>query len=167
MGEILLLIRLALFGIFVLAGIGKLMDLEGSEKAVRAFGVPEPLAKPIGYGLPVIEIILAFLFLFVSTSWVAAIGAVLLISVFLGGMIYQIAQGNAPDCHCFGQIHSEPVGKVSLLRNGGFAILALFLVTQGRADHGASLGVSYSDMTSTIVLVLVLAVFAVGVRLEE
>lgn len=161
MGEILLIIRLALFGIFVLAGIGKLMDLEGSEKAVKGFGVPDSLAKPIGVGLPVFEIVLALSFLFVTTSWFAAIGSVLLISVFLGGMIYQIAQGKAPDCHCFGQIHSEPVGKSSLLRNGGFAILALFLAIQGRANQGASLADDNSGMT--IVLILILVVLAVGV----
>lgn len=160
MGEILLILRLFLFGIFALAGIGKLMDPEGSEKAVKGFGVPDSLAKPIGVGLPIFELVLAFLFLFVSTSWFAAIGAVLLIAVFLGGMIYQIAQGNAPDCHCFGQIHSEPVGKSSLLRNGGFAILALFLAIQGRANQGASLSDDNSGMT--IVLVLMLAVLAVA-----
>lgn len=157
----LLLIRLFLFGVFALAGIGKLMDLDGSEKAVKGFGVPDSLAKPVGVGLPIFELVLAFLFLFVSTSWFAANAAVLLISVFLGGMIYQIAQGNAPDCHCFGQIHSEPVGKSSLLRNGGFAILALFLAIQGRANQGASLADDNSGMT--IVLILVLAVLAVGV----
>jgi thiol-disulfide isomerase/thioredoxin len=161
MGEILLLVRLALFGVFALAAIGKLMDPEGSEKAVKGFGVPDSLAKPVGVGLPIFELVLAFLFLFVSTSWFAAIAAVLLISVFIGGMIYQIAQGKAPDCHCFGQIHSEPVGKSSLLRNAGFAILALFLAIQGRANQGASLADDNSGMT--IVLILVLAVLAVGV----
>jgi uncharacterized membrane protein YphA (DoxX/SURF4 family) len=44
---ILLLVRLFLFGVFVFAGIGKLLDLEGSEKAVKGFGVPEPLSKPV------------------------------------------------------------------------------------------------------------------------
>lgn len=161
MGEILLLVRLALFGVFALAGIGKLMDLEGSEKAVKGFGVPDSLVKPIGVGLPIFEIVLALSFLFVTTSWFAAVAAVLLISIFLGGMIYQIAQGNAPDCHCFGQIHSEPVGKSSLLRSGVLALLALFLAVQGRANQGASLADDGSGMT--ILLILVLAVLAVGV----
>lgn len=163
MSEVLLIIRLGLFAIFALAGIGKLMDLEGSEKAVKGFGVPNALAKPIGIGLPIFELLLAFLFLFVSTSWFAAVVAVLLIAVFLGGMIYQIAQGNAPDCHCFGQIHSEPVGKSSLIRNGVFGLLALGLAVQGTDGQGASLVENNTGMASTVVLVLVLAALAVAV----
>ncbi len=163
MEVILLIIRLAMFAIFALAGIGKLMDLEGSEKAVKGFGVPDSLAKPIGIGLPIFELFLAFLFLFVTTSWFAAVLAVLLIAVFLGGMIYQIAQGNAPDCHCFGQIHSEPVGKSSLIRNGVFGLLALVLAVQGSDGQGASLADNNTGMASTVVLVLVLAALAVAV----
>lgn len=163
MDEVLLLIRLALFGIFSLAGIGKLMDLEGSEKAVKGFGVPDALAKPIGIGLPIFEIFLAFGFLFASTSWFAAVLAVLLIAAFLGGMIYQIAQGNAPDCHCFGQIHSEPVGKSSLIRNGIFGVLALTLAVQGSDGQGASLVDNNSGMASTLIMILVLGLLAVAV----
>ncbi len=159
---VLLLIRLFLFGVFALAGIGKLLDLPGSERAVKAFGVPDSLAKPVSIGLPIFELVLAFAFLTVATSWFAAVAAVLLISVFLGGMIYQIAQGNAPDCHCFGQIHSEPVGKSSLIRNGVFAVLALFLAIQGSASQGASLAGNDSGMSSFI-LVLILAGLAVGI----
>ncbi len=163
MDEILLLIRIALFAIFALAGIGKLMDIEGSEKAVKGFGVPDALAKPVGIGLPIFEIFLAFGFLFIATSWFAAVLAVLLIAVFLGGMIYQIAQGNAPDCHCFGQIHSEPVGKSSLIRNGIFGVLALSLAVQGSDGQGASLVSNNSGMASTLIMILVLGLLAVAV----
>ena len=47
MEVILLLIRIFLFAVFALAGIGKLLDLQGSEKAVKEFGVPEDFAKPV------------------------------------------------------------------------------------------------------------------------
>ena len=69
-----LLIRLFLVAIFALAGIGKLLDLKGSEKAVKDFGVPEDLAKPFSVLLPVAEIFIAILLLFVQTSWLGAIG---------------------------------------------------------------------------------------------
>lgn len=132
-------LRIFLAGVFFLAGIGKLLDLKGAEKAVRDFGVPESLAKPFGFLLPVFEICLAVLLLFVQTSWFGAIGATLLLTVFIGGMLWQMKLGNAPDCHCFGQIHSEPVGKKSLLRNVIFAILALLLVISGREHQGFSI----------------------------
>src|SRR4029079_6083212 len=100
MDVILLLIRLFLFGVFALAGVTKLLDPTGSEKAVKDFGVPEDLAKPVTYALPIAEIAIGFLFLFLGTSWLAATGGLLLLLVFIGGMVYQMAKGNAPDCHC-------------------------------------------------------------------
>jgi thiol-disulfide isomerase/thioredoxin len=62
-----------------------------------------------------------------------------LLLVFIAGMIYQLASGKAADCHCFGQLHSEPVGKKSLLRNVLFSALALFLVGKGSGYQGLSL----------------------------
>jgi len=134
----LLLIRLCLVAIFALAGIGKLLDLDGSEKAIKDFGVPDILAKPFSVLLPFAEILIAVLLLFVQTSWLGAIGGFLLLLTFIGGMLFQMAKGNAPDCHCFGQIHSEPVSAKSLIRNGIFAILAFFLVLSGKDNQGAS-----------------------------
>lgn len=136
---ILLLIRLFLAAIFMLAGIGKLLDLEGSEKAVKDFGVPDAAAKSVAVGLPIAEIIIALLLLPISTAWFGAIGGFLLLLIFIGGMLWQMAKGNAPDCHCFGQIHSEPVSAKSLIRNALFAILSFFLVLQGRENQGLSL----------------------------
>ena len=136
---ILLLIRLILFAIFALAGIGKLLDLKGSEKAVKAFGTPEEFAKFFAVGLPFAEIVFAGCLLFVETSWVGAIGAELLLLTFIGGMIWQLAKGNAPDCHCFGAIHSEPVSRKSLIRNVVFAVLAFVLILSGKSNQGADL----------------------------
>src|SRR5687767_1163537 len=102
MEVILLLIRIFLFAVFALAGVGKLLDLPGSEKAVKEFGVPDDLAKGFSIALPIAELILALLLLPVTTAWLGAIGGFLLLAVFIGGMIWQIAQGRAPDCHCFG-----------------------------------------------------------------
>jgi thiol-disulfide isomerase/thioredoxin/uncharacterized membrane protein YphA (DoxX/SURF4 family) len=136
---ILLLIRIVLFAIFALAGIGKLLDLKGSEKAVRAFGTPEELAKFFAVALPFAEIIFAVCLLFVETSWLGAVGAMILLLTFIGGMIWQLAQGNAPDCHCFGAIHSEPVSKKILIRNIVFAVLAFVLILSGKNNQGANI----------------------------
>lgn len=163
MDVILLLIRLSLFGIFALAGVGKLLDRAGSEKAVKEFGVPEDLAQPVAYALPIVEITIGLFLLFVATSWLAAIAGLLLLLVFIGGMIFQMAKGNAPDCHCFGQIHSEPVGKTSLIRNIGFAILSLLLVAQGRGNQGLDLTSSPNDMLQAVLVLGILVLLAVAV----
>ncbi|MGI8469041.1 MAG: redoxin domain-containing protein [Pyrinomonadaceae bacterium] len=158
METILLFVRIVLAVIFALAGIGKLLDLAGSEKAVKGFGIPENLAKPFSIALPIAELFFALLLLFTSTAWLGAIGAFLLLAVFIGGMIWQMAQGNAPDCHCFGAIHSEPVSLKSLIRNGVFAIFALFLIAQGRESQG----LSFADLTNEMAIQLFLGLAMVA-----
>lgn len=155
----LLIVRLLLFGIFAIAGVGKLLDLDGSEKAVKAFGTPDPFAKPFSILIPIAELIFAFCFLFVTYSWVGALGGLILLTTFIGGMLWQMKQGNAPDCHCFGQIHSEPVGPKSLIRNLIIAVLAIVLVVSGRSNQGLSLG----DTPDRIVQNVVLAMLVVSV----
>jgi peroxiredoxin/uncharacterized membrane protein YphA (DoxX/SURF4 family) len=162
METLLLLIRLILVGIFALAGIGKLLDLQGSEKAIKDFGVPEDLAKPFSVLLPVAEIFIAILLLFVQTSWLGAISGFLLLLVFIGGMLIQMAKGNAPDCHCFGQIHSEPVSAKSLIRNAVFATLAFVLIVSGQDNQGLSLFDSSNDSSEGNFMTLILSLATVG-----
>jgi thiol-disulfide isomerase/thioredoxin len=138
MESILLLSKLFLAAIFGIAGITKLMDLKGSEVAVRDFGVPEVLVKPISIILPLSEVVIAALFFSLTTSWIGALAALLFLVWFTIGMGYQMAKGNAPDCHCFGQLYNEPVRISSLVRNAIFSIPAIFLVTRGISGQGPS-----------------------------
>jgi thiol-disulfide isomerase/thioredoxin/uncharacterized membrane protein YphA (DoxX/SURF4 family) len=157
---VLLIIRLILFGVFAVAGISKLLDPEGAKKAMRDFGTPEEFTSFFAVGLPFAELTFAVCLLFVGMSWVGAAGALLLLTTFIGGMIWQMAQGNAPECHCFGQIHSEPVGKKSLIRNVAFALLALVLLFSGRERQGLDLAATTVGMLQ-IVLILFLVILGV------
>jgi peroxiredoxin/uncharacterized membrane protein YphA (DoxX/SURF4 family) len=127
----LLVVRLILFAVFAVAGIGKLLDIKGAIKATENFGVPKVLAKVIGNALPFLELLLAFGLLFETTSRFAAIGLTSLLAVFIGGMLNQMRLGNAPECHCFGQFKSEPVSRKSVARNVVFAVMSLILVFAG------------------------------------
>ncbi len=158
MEVVLLLIRLFLFGVFALAGIGKLLDLAGAEKAVKDFGVPGNLAKPLAIALPVAELLIALLLLPVATAWLGAIGGFLLLATFIGGMIWQMAKGNAPDCHCFGAIASEPVSAKSLIRNIVFAVLAFIAVASGANNQG----LSFTDLTNEMAIQLFLGLATLG-----
>ncbi len=157
----LLILRLALAAVFGVAGIAKLFDPAGSEKAFGDFGLPKAIAKPMVYLLPAFELAVAGSLLFISTSWFGAIGSAAMFVIFTGGMLYQMAKGNAPNCHCFGQIHSEPVGVTSVGRNVLLIILAVFLVFQGQAGQGLSLVNSNQDVMQFViglaVVVLLLA----------
>lgn len=160
MEAILLVIRLILFAVLAVAGVSKLLDPEGAKKALRDFGTPDEFAGFFAVALPFAEIVFGVCLLFVSTSWVGAAGALVLMVTFTGGMMWQISQGKAPDCHCFGQIHSEPVGKKSLLRNVIFALLAGVLLFSGRDRQGLELAATPSGMVQ-MVLILFLVILGV------
>lgn len=162
MDALLLIARLALAGIFAVAGVGKLLDLAGSQQAVRNFGLPERLAKPGGIALPIVELIIAALLLPVTTARYGAIAGFVLMLVFIGAIANQLRKGNQPDCHCFGQIHSEPAGPKTLIRNGIFAAVALFVAIAGWNDAGTSLTGWVHDRSGFDWIVLGLGVIAVA-----
>src|SRR5665648_353258 len=139
MDAIMLLVRVLLVGVFGLAAVTKLADLPGSRAAMEGFGVPKRFAAPAGIALPLVELAIAVLFLPVSTAWWGAIGGLLLMLAFIAAIGYTLSQGRTPDCHCFGLVYSEPVGRSTLVRNSIFAVLAAVLVLRGPDGQGASL----------------------------
>lgn len=163
MEPLLLLIRLGLVGVFGIAAFGKLIDREGSAKALREFGIPELLVPAFVFLLPITEFAVAFGLIFVQTSWFAAIAGGTLLAVFTGGMLYQMAKGNAPDCHCFGQIHSEPVSISSVLRNVAFLALAIALIFAGRTNQGFDLASYNQDIMQLVIGTLVIGFLAAAV----
>ena len=167
MDAILLIARLALAAVFVLAGVGKLLDLKGSQEAVKNFGVPESLARPAGLALPIVELAIAALLIPASTALYGAIAAFLLMLLFIGGISFNLARGNQPDCHCFGQLHSEPAGPRTLVRNGIFAAVALFIIVFGWSDAGASTIGWSNTMSGFDWLVLILGVFLIAAVIAE
>lgn len=138
MDVVMLLLRLVLVGVFGLAGVTKLADLSGSRTAMRNFGVPERLAAFAGTALPLMELAIAVLLLPVATAWWAALGGLVLLLGFIGGISYNLWKGRTPDCHCFGQVYSKPVSRSTLRRNGVFALIAAILVFQGPNRQGYS-----------------------------
>ncbi len=133
MSILLLVARLLLAVVFVVAGLAKIVDLKGSQKAVKGFGVPSFLATPLGILLPFAELAVAVALIPSSWALYGAIGALVLLVVFIVGIGVNLSFGRKPDCHCFGQLHSEPVGASTLVRNLLLAIVAGFVIWQGAA----------------------------------
>jgi peroxiredoxin len=158
-----LLLRILLAGIFALAGFAKFADLKGSEKAFREFGVPAALALPGSIALSLAEIAIAVFLLSTDTSWHASIAASGLLLLFILQMIYQLARGNAPDCHCFGQVHSEPVGAKSVVRNLVFFALSSTLVVRGTSAQGASFSTLSNDAMMQLILGVAIAVLLAAI----
>jgi peroxiredoxin/uncharacterized membrane protein YphA (DoxX/SURF4 family) len=167
MDTALLLARLLLAGVFIVAGVAKLADRKGSKTALEGFGLPPALAAKGGYALPIVELIVGVLLIPRVTAPYAAIGAFLLLLSFVAGIAYNLSKGRTPDCHCFGQLHSEPVGTSTLVRNGVLAVVALFVATAGWDDPGPSLVAWIGDLSTAeqvIGVVALLAVIAVAIE---
>jgi peroxiredoxin len=134
----LLIARLVLALVFGLAGVAKLADRAGSKQAVINFGLPAPLATPLGIMLPLSELAIAATLIPSSTAFFGAVGALALLLLFITGISINLARGRKPECHCFGQLHSSPAGWKTLARNGALAAVAGFVLWQGPAGAGPS-----------------------------
>jgi hypothetical protein len=110
------------------AGLTKLADLKGSQRAMRDFGVPALLAPTLGILLPVAELAVAVTLFASMSAWWGALGALVLLLLFVGGISYNLAHGRQPDCYCFGQLHSAPASWPTLIRNGALALGAGLIV---------------------------------------
>jgi methylamine dehydrogenase accessory protein MauD len=134
----LLSIRLLVGGVFALASLTKLADLRGSRAAVAGFGVPARFASVLGTLLPVAELGVAAALIPASSARLGALGAVILLGTFVVAIARSIRRGDAPDCHCFGQLSSEPVGRRTLARNAILMGLAAFVAAAGWGNAGPS-----------------------------
>lgn len=122
-------IRVLLGLALLIAGAAKLADLPGSRAALEGFGLPPHLARPVGTVLPAAEIAVAALLAFNATARAGAVGALALLLAFSAGIAAAIQRGERPECHCAGQLHSEPAGPRALVRNlslAGLAAIAAF-----------------------------------------
>jgi uncharacterized membrane protein YphA (DoxX/SURF4 family) len=131
MSTAVLVLRLVLAGVFLTAGIGKLRDLPGSRRAVEDFGVSKRAADYLGVLLPLAEIAVAVALLFRPTAVWGAVGAAMLLAAFIVGIARALSRGEQPDCHCFGQIHSAPAGRSTLIRNAVLLSFAVVIVAYG------------------------------------
>ena len=152
--------------VFTVAGAAKLVDRQGSRQAIVDFGVPSAIASPLGLVLPLAELAVAVSLLPASTAWWGAVGALALLSVFIVGISINLARGRKPECHCFGQLHSAPVGWKTLARNGLLAGVAAFVLWEGYGGGAGPSALSWLEALSTAQLVgllggvLVLALLA-------
>jgi thiol-disulfide isomerase/thioredoxin/uncharacterized membrane protein YphA (DoxX/SURF4 family) len=135
MAVILLIVRLSLAAVFVVAAGTKLADVAGTRRAITSFGVPQGLATPLGWALPLLELLVAALLIPGTTAWLGGWGALALLAGFSVGIAVNLSRGNAPDCHCFGQLHSEPISEWTLARNGLLAALSLVVISWGRVNR--------------------------------
>jgi len=137
MDPVALVLRTVLAAVLAASGVAKLADLRGSREAMGGFGVPAGIARAAGLALPLAELAAA---LGLAVPGLARPAAVLATALFVSmslAIVRLLAIGQAPDCHCFGRLRSEPVGASTLVRSSTLALAAGLVAVHGA---GASLG---------------------------
>ena len=159
-----LIARLVLAAVFAVAGATKLADRPGTRKAAVDFGAPERFAAPIAVLLPLAELAVAALLVFPSTAVAGAVGALALLALFTVAISASLLRGQAPDCHCFGQLHSAPASWKTLARNGVLAALAVVALVEPSPSATDWLGrLEGAELVALAIGVAAATLLAVGV----
>jgi thiol-disulfide isomerase/thioredoxin len=137
MEVVVLIIRILLGAVFGVAALAKLADRVGAQQALRDFGVPSILVPWAGALLSLAELGIAIALIPAATAWWAACAACMLLVVFAAGITLALTRGNRPNCHCFGQLASRPIGWSTLARNLVLATAAAFVLLQGQVTVDA------------------------------
>jgi uncharacterized membrane protein YphA (DoxX/SURF4 family) len=133
-----LLLRLLLAGVLAVAGGLKLPDPDESVRAVRAYRLlPEAVVPLVGYGLPVLEVLLALALLLGVLVRASALASALLMLVFVVGVASAAARGLTIDCGCFGGGGEVAAGETryteEIVRDVGLLLAALVLARWPRS----------------------------------
>jgi peroxiredoxin/uncharacterized membrane protein YphA (DoxX/SURF4 family) len=131
MNDALVIARLGLSAVFFIAGVAKLADRSGTRQALTDFDVPPHLAASLLFIFPAAELTAATGLLFPTTARWGAAGSLVLLALFVAGLTRVLRRGEAPDCHCFGQLHSKPASWVTVGRNLMLVLPAAYIAIAG------------------------------------
>jgi len=135
-----LLARLILGGALLWAGGLKVTSLVDSARAVRAYQIlPYDFAGYVGYGLPLVEIVLGLLLVAGLLTRASAAAGGLLMVAFIIGIASAWARGLSIDCGCFGgggtiEASQTQYGQ-EILRDAGFVACASWLAFRPRTAY--------------------------------
>ncbi len=128
-----LLVRLAMGIIMIAAAVPKLMNVDESVRAVRAYRLlPEVFVPFAGTVLPYLEFVFGLVLIVgVFVRW-SAILWLALMAVFVFGVAWAWAKGYSIDCGCFGGGGDVPEGTTDypghMLERAVFVALGVFLL---------------------------------------
>jgi uncharacterized membrane protein YphA (DoxX/SURF4 family)/peroxiredoxin len=138
MTDALVIARLFLAVVFIVAGVAKFTDRPGTRQALADFDVPRHLARLLLLLLPAAELAAATALVFPTTARWGAAGSLVLLALFVVGLTRVLRRGEAPDCHCFGQLHSKPASWETVARNLVLALPAAYVALEGPGPSLAS-----------------------------
>jgi uncharacterized membrane protein YphA (DoxX/SURF4 family) len=101
---VLLAARIVVAGIFLLAGLDKIVSVGAFADAVRSYHLlPASLVLPYAFAIPPLEILVGVYLLLGFQARLAALGSVLLLGMFMVALIRALILGDTNHaCGCFG-----------------------------------------------------------------
>jgi peroxiredoxin len=135
----------------------------GFRNALRDFGVPAAIARPMVLLLPLLELAVAVTLIPAGLAWYGARGALALLIAFLIAVGIAMIRGRKPDCHCFGQLHTAPVGWQTLIRNGVLTACAGWLASRAPGQLGPDLWAPFATLEGNALKVAIIAACAAAV----
>lgn len=123
--------------VLLVSGAVKLRDPASVERAFTALEVPAPLDRPVVRRVvPWAEVVLG-LWLLLAGGAVLALGAALVLVLFLGYLVLVTRAVGRPepvDCGCFGALGDDRVTRVTVWRNAVLVVAAGLAVWAGVRD---------------------------------
>src|SRR4030095_6022756 len=148
--------------VFGVSGIAKLANPAGFSKSLREFGVPNSLKAFFAILLIVAELSVAAALLSTRYAWWGAVGATLLLMIFVAAISLSLYKGIAPACRCFGQLHSGSAGIAALVRNEMLAAVSCLLIWQMWNNPGPGFLTVLSRLTASQIRPLLVVLALVG-----
>ncbi|GAA5052547.1 putative membrane protein YphA (DoxX/SURF4 family) [Thermocatellispora tengchongensis] len=142
--------RLVVAGVLIVAGWLKIGNPALSVRAVEAYELlPGSVATVVGYGLPILEIVVGVLLVVGLLTRAAGIVSALLMLAFVIGIASAWARGLLIDCGCFGgggrlEEGQDPGYLWEIIRDFGIFLLAAWIVwfAPGRFALDSALGIA-------------------------
>ncbi|MDF5755979.1 MauE/DoxX family redox-associated membrane protein [Spongiactinospora sp. TRM90649] len=142
--------RLVVAGVLIVAGWLKIGNPALSVRAVEAYELlPHAVATAVGYGLPILEIVVGVLLVVGLLTRVAGAISALLMLAFVIGIASAWARGLLIDCGCFGGGGELAAGQTpdyfwEIVRDFGIALLAVWITVRppGRFALDSALGLA-------------------------
>jgi hypothetical protein len=124
--DIALAARVVVALVLVVSGVGKLLGVRQSIRGYQAqFAGYAWIAVVVALTLPVYELVLAGLLLFVDAAWPSYLALVTFVA-FTVVLIRRVVRNDRRPCNCFGAASRQRALSIgSLLRNTWFLVLAL------------------------------------------
>ena len=150
--------------VFLVAGVRKVRDVEGTATAMRGFGLPASAASGLAPLIPWVELTVALLMLVPGLGRHGLLLAIALLAAFTFALGSALLRGKRPTCNCFGQSPGKPISWFTAARNGMLLVLATGLVLKAEGLESGLFGwwaraIGNVDLGSIITLALMLLLF--------